>query len=127
MAFPSLVPSTRTFDAGNWPVKTYKAQSGAEVRILYGNRRTNMTLSLEYKNITDTNAELFLNHFNEMLGTYYTFVLPLGAGAHTGWTGNADALRAGPYGNSWRYAEPPSINSVKRGISNVSVKLIGVI
>ena len=40
MAFPSLVPSTRTFDAGNWPVKTYKAQSGAEVRILYGNRRT---------------------------------------------------------------------------------------
>jgi hypothetical protein len=127
MAFPTLVPSSRAFDAGDWPIKTYKAQSGAEVRILYGNRRTNMTLALQYKNITDANAELFLDHFNEMLGTYTTFLIPTGDGARTGWTGNVDALGASTHGNRWRYAEPPTVDSVKPGISNVSVKLVGVL
>ena len=108
-------------------MKTYKAQSGAEVRILYGNKRTNMTLDLEYKNITDANAELFLDHFNEMLGTYSTFLMPVEAGARTGWTGNIDALGASTHGNRWRYAEPPSVDGVKPGFSNVSVKLIGVL
>jgi hypothetical protein len=125
MAFPALVPSSRTFDAGNWPIKFFKAQSGAEVRILYGNKRTNMTLTLQYQNITDANAELFLDHFNEMYGTYTTFTL--GTSARRGWTGNLDAIGAGSADNRWRYAEPPSVDSVKPGISNVSVKLIGVI
>ena len=128
MAFPTLVPSSRAFDAGNWPIKTYKAQNGAEVRILYGNSRTNMTLSLQYKNITDANAELFLDHFDEMLGTYSTFVLgDSTGGARSGWTGNREALGAGSQSNRWRYAESPTIDSVKPGISNVSIKLIGVI
>jgi hypothetical protein len=128
MAFPTLVPSNRAFDAGNWPIKTFKAQNGAEVRILYGNRRTNMTLSLQYQNISDANTELFLDHFNEMFGTYSTFVLGDSiSGVRTGWAGNRDALGAGAQGNYWRYAEPPSVDSVKPGISNVSIKLIGVI
>lgn len=128
MAFPTLVPSSRAFDAGNWPIKTFKAQNGAEVRILYGNRRTNMTLSLQYQNVSDANAELFLDHFDEMFGTYSTFTLGDSiSGVRTGWTGNKDALGAGAQGSYWRYAEPPSVDSVKPGISNVSIKLIGVI
>ena len=91
MAFPTLVPTSRQFDAGDFPVKTYKAQSGAEVRVLYGSDRTNMTLSLSFANVTDANAQLFVDHYDEAKGTFNTFTLPDNALA--GWSSNTDALR----------------------------------
>lgn len=130
MGFPNLVPSERSFGAGDWPVKNFRTQAGTETRILYGNRRTGMTMDLSYNNISDVNAELFLDHYNEMLGTYTTFLLEdaaTGIGTRTGWKGNYDALDASTAGNRWRYAEPPSVQSIKPGISNVSVKLIAVL
>ena len=51
--FPDLIPTSRSFEAGDYPVKTFKAQNGAEHRILYGSNRTNMKLSLTFANITD--------------------------------------------------------------------------
>ena len=70
-----LVPSARTFESGDYPVKTYRAQNGAEHRILYGSNRTNMKLSLTYANIQDADAELFLDHYDTVQGTFQTFVL----------------------------------------------------
>ena len=55
MAFPTLQPTSRDFSPGDWPIKRYNSQSGAEVRILYGSRRTNAKLSLGYDNISDSN------------------------------------------------------------------------
>jgi len=124
MAFPSLIPSTRNYASGDYPVKTFRSQSGSESRILYGNRRTGMTLELQYDNITDANAELFLNHYDETKGTYTTFTLP--TVALTGWSGNADAIDAAT-GNAWRYDGPPQITNVRPGISSVQVRLIGVL
>jgi len=124
MAYPTLVPSSRSYNSGDYPVKTFRSQSGSESRILYGNRRTGMTLELQYDNITDANAELFLDHYDETKGSYTTFALP--AGAFTGWSGNADALDAAT-GNSWRYDQPPQVNNVRPGISSVQVRLIGVL
>ena len=69
MAFPNLTPTSRSFESGDYPVKTFKSQNGAEVRILYGDKRTNMKLSLSYANITDAEAEQFLDHFDEVQGT----------------------------------------------------------
>jgi hypothetical protein len=126
MAFPNLTPSSRQFNPGNWPVKTFNAQNGAEVRILYGNRRTRMTLSLNYANISDTNAELFFEHFASLLGTYATFELPSGSKAVAGWTGYEAILTGSGSGNRWRYEEPPTIDNVRPGVSNVSVTLVGV-
>tara|TARA_R100000231_G_scaffold160_1_gene248 strand:+ start:1331 stop:2110 length:780 start_codon:yes stop_codon:yes gene_type:complete len=91
MAFPILKPSGRTFEPGGYPVKTFKSQSGAETRILYGSQRTEVKLSLSYANIGDPNAELFLDHYDEMQGTFKTFSLP--GQALGGWSGNKDALR----------------------------------
>lgn len=125
MAFPSLTPSSRSFKAGDWPVKTFRTQAGTETRILYGNRRTGMTLDLSYDNITDANAELFLDHYNEMLGSFTTFTIP--SETKRGWKGNSDAIDAVDYGNRWKYSEEPSIESVKPGLSNVSISLIGVL
>jgi len=125
MAFPSLVPTSRSFESGDYPVKTFKAQNGKEHRILYGSNRTNMKLSLSYANITDANAELFLDHFDEVQGTFGTFVI--GLDAREGWEGNKDAIGAQTHGNNYRYESPPQVAQVRPGISTVTVNLIGVL
>ena len=125
MAFPTLVPSSRAFQSGDYPVKTYKAQNGKEHRILYGSNRTNMKLSLTYANIEDASAELFLDHFDEVRGTFETFFI--GEDARKGWKGNKDALGAGAFGNNYRYEGPPQVAQVAPGFSTVTVNLIGVL
>lgn len=123
MAFPSLTPTSRQFDSGDYPMKTYSAQSGAEVRILYGSQRTKMKLGLSFENIADASAELFLDHFDEVKGGFSTFDLP--EEALKGWTGTAEALQASG-SNKWRYESPPQVASVRPGLSTVTVNLIGV-
>lgn len=125
MPFPALAPSSRSYQAGDWPVKTYGALSGAEIRIRYGNRRTGATLSLSYSNIPDSSAEQFLTHYAETEGTFRTFSLPVAV--TIGWRGTANAFSPGSSGASYRYAGPPQITSVRPGVSNVSVELVGVV
>jgi hypothetical protein len=124
MPFPTLVPTTRSYEAGDFPVRTYKSQSGAETRILYGSRRNGMALSLSFDNITDAQAEQFLDHFDETKGTFTTFTLP--DQSFTGWSGNRDAIDA-PTGLRWRYSQAPAVTNVKPGRSSVTVELLGVI
>jgi len=82
-----------------------------------------MKLSLSYDNITDTQADLFLTHYNDVKGTYNTF--DLSTEAKTGWAGTAASIDAGT-GNKWRYADPPQITAVRAGRSSVKVNLVGV-
>ena len=139
MTFPNtktngadLVPSARTFESGDYPVKTYKAQNGAEHRILYGSNRTNMKLSLTYTAILDADAELFLDHYDAVQGTFQTFSLAsVGADKRSptrgGWEGNKDALGAKIQSNNYRYEGPPQVAQVASGRSTVTVNLIGVL
>jgi hypothetical protein len=124
MAFPTLKPTGREFSGGDFPIKRFNAQSGAEVRILYGNRRTNATLSLSYDNITDVNAQLFATDYAEQLGTFRTFTLP--SEVRTGWTGAAATIDAPPTAR-WRYDSAPVIQAVRPGRSSVTVSLVAVI
>ena len=94
MAFPILKPSSRSYDPGAYPVKVFKAQNGKETRILYGSERTDVKLSLSYANVGDANAEQFLDHYDEVQGTFSTFDLP--DNAFAGWSSNTDALRPEP-------------------------------
>ena len=134
MAFPSIAPSSRNFNPGDFPVKTYRAQSGAETRVLMGSKRTGMTLGLTYRHITDAEAEQFLDHFHDMKGTYKTFdvvIAGVSPDVKSGWKGNPDALGAqgvdNALGNEYRYASPPKLTQVRPGISNVQVNLVGVL
>lgn len=126
MAFPALKPTSRSFDSGNYPVKTFKAQSGAEVRILYGDKKSGSKLSLTYENITDDQAAQFLTHFDETKGTYSTFAIDLATRA--GWQPSTApfGFRIGT-GAAWRYEGPPEITTVHPGISTVRVELVSVI
>tara|TARA_Y100000361_G_C11076116_1_gene298382 strand:- start:471 stop:860 length:390 start_codon:yes stop_codon:yes gene_type:complete len=124
--FPTLKPTSRTFESGDFPVKTFKAQNGAEHRILYGSRRTNMKMSLTFANITDDEAQQILDHYDSVQGTFGTVIIQRADGK-AGWTGAEAALGAGAHGNSFRYEGPPQVLAVRRGLSTVTVKFIGVI
>lgn len=123
MPFPALRPTARDFKPGDWPIKSYNSQSGAEVRILYGDTRTKMELELGYDNLTDAQAEQFLTHYDEVKGSYLTF--DLNSTAKAGWSGGAAAIDAGNI-NKWRYANTPQVTAVRPGRSSVRVNLVGV-
>ena len=136
MAFPTLTPNARRFSPGDFPIKRFKSQSGVETRVLYGSERTGMTMKLSYKNLTDANAELFINHYIDRKGTYSTFLMETAVPAITGteegtrggWAGsNVYGTQSAQTGNKWRYAGPPQVTQVKPGISNVQVNLVGVL
>ena len=128
MPYPTLRPASRFYNPGNYAVKTYNAQSGVEVRLLYGSKRYNVQLQLTYNNISDDIAEEFLQHFDETFGTYKTFQFSTEArvALMAGWKGGAGALKP-PQGVDWRYAQAPQLVNVRPGISTVNVSLIGVI
>ena len=126
MAFPDLVPSSRTFSPGDFPIKKFNAQNGAEVRILYGSRRVNQVFELSYANISDQEANLFLVDYEDQQGTFKRFYLSDKTYEGWGLAGSATSeLDRGP-GTLWRYDAPPSIVSVRPGISSVTVKLRAV-
>ena len=128
MPYPAVRPTGRSFDPGDWPVRTYNAQNGAEVRLLYGSKRYNLKLSLTYANITDLKASEFLQHYQETIGTFKTFTFTGDAqvALFDGWRGTSSALDP-PIGVNWRYEQQPQVDSVRPGISTVTVSLIGVI
>jgi len=124
MAFPTLQPTSRDFSPGDWPIKRFNSQSGAEVRILYGSQRTNAKISLGYDNISDANAQLFLDDYAAQIGTLRTFDLP--AAVRTGWSGSAGSIDA-PTGTKWRYESEPAVRAVRPGRSSVTVNMVAVI
>ena len=123
MAYPTLSPSGRNYTPGDWAQKKYKAMSGAEVRIRYGDQRTESRLTLQYRNITDANAALFLADYNENYGTFKAFTLPVEVLA--GWSGSNYVPNTGAM--KYRYNSPPQLQAVRPGITNVSVELVGVV
>lgn len=124
MAFPSLTPTSRDFNPGDWPIKRFSSRSGAEVRILYGSQRVNAKLNLSYENISDANAQLFLDDYEAQIGTLRTFDLP--SAVKTGWSGSSSSIDA-PAGSKWRYDAEPSVRAVRPGLSSVTVNLVAVI
>jgi hypothetical protein len=121
MTLPNLRPSSRTFTPGDYPVKTFRSQNGAEARILYGNKRIGGTLELTYQNISDADADLFMSGYDAAKGTFLAFDLP--DNARIGWTGNASTF-VPQAGLRYRYSESPKIESIKRGRSTVTVQLV---
>lgn len=124
-SFPSLVPSGRSFDPGDLPIKTYNAQNGAEVRIVYGSKRINRKLQLVYANIPDKDAEKFIKHYGDASGTLNQFSVP--STALKGWEGiEAQNVMAVESGLDYRYARPPQMTQVAKGKSTVTVDLVMV-
>ena len=121
--FPTIAPTSRSYDGGDWPVKAFKSQSGAEVRILYGDRRVGHSINLTYNNIPDATAEQFFAHYYEQQGTYKSFAVFPELNLSKGWEGSEEFFRAGS-AVQWRYAKAPQLTAVYPGVSTIQVELV---
>ena len=116
---------------GDYPSKTYTSLSGVIFKRAFGNRQTGYTLDLTFRNIGDTselrehsgNAKQIIDHYNSVDGTYDKFTLPDRMFAGMG--EDLESLIQAPTDISWRYAAPPQVQSVKAGVSTVTVRLVG--
>lgn len=124
--FPSsITPSKRDFTLGQYPTRVYRALSGNTVKRSFGNKPHSYQLTLQYENIADDKVLEFINHYNTTSGGFSRFPLP-----NKIFSGMSNALAAtvqAPYAIRWEYSGPPKVQSVYRGISIVSIDLIGEI
>jgi hypothetical protein len=121
--FPGIKPSERSFRAGQYPTKVYRALSGATVKRAFGNRAYGYEIQLGFTNITDTTAEQILSHYETTAGGFERFTLPseVFAGMSNGLTTRIQS----PTQIKWEYASPPEVKSVHPGLSNVTITLAG--
>ncbi len=121
--FPGIKPTTRAFKLGTFPVKTYRALSGATVKRAFGNRASGYELQLGFDNIPDATTEQLLAHYNGSSGGFDRFTLP--ADLFAGMTDTLRGYIQAPTSIRWEYAGPPEVQSVYTGRSRVSITLIG--
>lgn len=123
--FPSIVPTARSFQLGQYPIKTYRALSGAVIRRSFGSRPFGHTLDLQFDNVPEATVNTIIDHYNTQGGGTLGFTLP--ATVFAGYSADLRNRAQNPTGIEWLYAEPPSVSSVLRDRSSVTVKLIGEI
>ena len=127
-AFPSLKPSSRSYEPGAYPQTEFQAQNGAKTIVRYGNRRFDSKLKLSFQNISDVDAASILTNYETVnsVWDYVTFSQSDGA------AGAASALslylrEVGGSGLKWRYDGPPQVTSVSPGLSTVNCAFVGVL
>ena len=126
VAFPDLVPSTRTYTPGAYPQKQFQALNGAVTTLRYGNRRFDSKLQLGFQNVTDDNAASILSLYESvtLADDWVTFTSSNGSGG-----ASADLAsylqETGGSGLHWRFESPPQVTSVKPGRSSVEISMVG--
>lgn len=123
--FPSFTPTARSFELGQYPIKTYRSLSGAVVRRSFGNKPFGYTLKLEFANVPEATVNSIIDHYNGQGGGTVGFAVPTAVFA--GYTATLQGKVRTPAGIEWLYASPPNIKSEPCGISSVSVDLVGEI
>ena len=133
--FPSIKPSSRTFTPGRYPQTEFIAQNGAKTVIRYGDKQVDAKLTLNFTNISDSQAFAILENYRQVnsIYDYVTFnqnsgLAGIGGDGHTmpdGSLGNLAAyVDAVPLGLRYRFDGPPTVTSVKPGRSNVQCKFV---
>ena len=126
--FPNIQPSSRSYTPGEYPQAEFIAQNGAKTILRYGNKRVNAKLTLGFTNISDGQANDLLEFYYEINADYYyayfTFTDAF-AGIQNSQLYNSMSEKD-PSGVRLRYRfdGPPTITSVKNGISNVQCKFV---
>lgn len=124
--FPSYAPTGRSFSPGVYPQKVYRSLSGVAVKRTFGNKPSGAKLDLEFDNISDAKVADILNHYRQQTAQNARFKLSAKTIAGIGTqlsviaSGAADDFR-------WEYESPPNVQSIRPGISQVRVALVGEI
>ena len=123
--FPTVKPTSRSYDPGNYPQNTFEAQNGAKSIIRYSQKRVNATLTLGFSNISDADAALILANYEDVNSDWDYVTFDRGY-ATSGVTDTSLLAYLKESGSSlkWRYSAPPSVTSSFKGKSNVSCSFV---
>ncbi len=121
--FPALNPSSRSLQAGQYPLKRFDSISGASRTRLYGSKAFNAKLTLQFK-LSDDKAALILKAYHESRGGSEILTLP--SELYRGMSTDFQSQIQSYY--SWRFdSQPPQIQSVAPNRSDVAITLIGTL
>ena len=121
--FPGIKPAERSFRLGQYPVKSYRALSGATVKRAFGNRAYGYELQLSFNNISDAVTSQLIDHYNATSGGFERFTLP--AELFVGMSSTLAGKIQSPTQIKWEYTNPPEVRSVISGRSTVTINLAG--
>tara|TARA_R110000868_G_scaffold168134_4_gene402713 strand:- start:101 stop:505 length:405 start_codon:yes stop_codon:yes gene_type:complete len=123
--FPSYIPTRRNFTPGVFPQKTFRTLGGVAAKRTFGNVAYGAKLELEFTNITDDKVQAIIAHYQYQTQRNQRFQLPdtVVAGMNASLATSVKAVST----LRWEYESPPAIESIFRGISVVSLTLIGEI
>ena len=126
--FPNIKPSSRSYTPGVYPQTEFQSQNGAKVVMRYGNKKVNAKLSLGFTNITDSQANEILDLY-ETVNSVYDYIAFGNSNALAGI--NVVNLRnkqkerdSSGFQLRYRFDGPPTVTSVRPGISNVQCKFV---
>ena len=124
-SFPSVKPSSRSYNPGEYPQTKFEAQNGAKTIMRYGKNRVNATLTLGFSNISDADAALILANY-ENVNSDWDYVTFDRGYATSGVTDTSLLAYLKESGSSlkWRYSGPPTVTSTFKGLSNVSCSFV---
>lgn len=126
LAFPALKPTGRSYNPGQFPQTEFRALNGATTVIRFGNRRFDAELQLSFSNITDANAASVLALYEQSMAVDDWITFTADDGAAGAGAGLSDYIREiGGSGLRWRFSEPPAVDSVVPGRSNLQCRFIG--
>jgi len=125
--FPNIKPASRSYTPGSYPQTEFVAQNGAKSVIRYGNKKTDAKLSLGFSNITDSQANEILDLYEEV-NSDYDYIFFAGTNALAGIDNNNLLKKQAEADNGfklrYRFDGPPTVTSVRPGISNVQCKFV---
>lgn len=128
-AFPALTPTARRFTPGVYPQRSFRTLSGVVARRTFGNSPYGAKLELDYSNVTDTTVDTLLNHYHSQTAANARFRVSASvtAGMSTAVAEEATGFAANRGNLRWEYEQPPQVESVRPGVYNISVSLLGEI
>lgn len=126
-AFPSLTPTSRRFTPGVYPVKVYRTLSGIAARRTFGDLPYGAKLDLEYRNVSDATVNTLLDHYHSQTSLNRRFNLSsnVTAGMSSAVAAEVTSTAADRGNLRYQYEQPPQVESVRPGIYNVSISLLG--
>jgi hypothetical protein len=138
--FPQIKPTSRSYSAGTYPSTNFESLDGTKTHLRYGNKRVNATLTLGFSNISDQEAALIIENYEDVNATwdYVTFNAANGVSGVSNTTelkppiaGQSDPtsslqslIKEGGLSLKWRYSGPPTVTSTFKGLSNVSCSFV---
>lgn len=121
--FPNLKPGSREIRLGQYPVKRFTTMAGTGVTKRYGSQPFNAFLSVTFSNVSDQVTQSIVEAYENASGPYDNILLP-----DLIWDGTSVNLRQKLERDYvWRFLAdtPPQIQSIKKGVSTITVNFEG--